>query len=62
MHTWFSKAECIANTEKLKEFYNRVLFDFLDKIYKENKYKTSGGLDENKIAEFGDVTIPLPRI
>jgi hypothetical protein len=44
----------------VKDFYNRVLDDFLDKIYKENRYKVSGGLDEQKIGELGEV--PLPSI
>ncbi len=52
MNSWLSKPECTGNAEKLKDFYSKVLIDFLDKIYKENRYRP-GGLDENKIAEFG---------
>lgn len=57
MNNWFSKSECVSNVDKVKEFYNKVLTDFLEKIYKENRYKMSGGLDEQKIDQLGEVTI-----
>lgn len=55
MSNWFTKSECTANIEKVKDFYNRVLADFLEKIYKENRFRMNGGLDEQKIDQLGEV-------
>jgi hypothetical protein len=58
MNNWFGKSECVSNIDKVKDFYNRVLADFLEKIYKENRFKMSGGLDEQKIDQLGEVMHP----
>jgi hypothetical protein len=60
MNNWFGKSECTANVDKLRGFYERVLDSFLEKIYKENRFKMSGGLDEQKIDQLGDVPLPPP--
>ena len=58
MTSWFSKNECTANVEKVKEFYLQVLEDFLNKIYKDVRFKASGGLDEQKIDQLSEVILP----
>lgn len=58
MTSWFSKSECTANIDKVKEFYLSVLEDFLNKIYKDVRFKASGGLDEQKIDQLSEVTLP----
>lgn len=58
MTSWFSKNECTANIEKVKEFYLQVLEDFLNKIYKDVRFKASGGLDEQKIDQLSEVNLP----
>lgn len=58
MNSWFSKNECTANIEKVKEFYLSVLEDFLNKIYKDVRFKASGGLDEQKIDQLSEVILP----
>jgi hypothetical protein len=57
MNNWFAKTECTANIDKLKGFYEKVLDSFLEKIYKENRFKMSGGLDEQKIDQLGEVLL-----
>lgn len=59
MNNWFTKSECVANIEKVRQFYEKVLDNFLEKIYKENRFKMSGGLDEQKIDQLGEV-LPYP--
>jgi len=44
-NNWFLRHECTQRSEQLKDFYQSVMDDFFDKLFREYKHKKSN-IDE----------------
>ena len=58
MLSWLQRQDCLNRSNALYDFYDRVMNDFFERLYREYKHK-KGLVDEEKISDFQEVR-PLP--
>ena len=61
MLSWLQRQDCLNRSNALYDFYDRVMNDFFERLYREYKHK-KGLVDEEKISDFQEVLPPTQRV